>query len=404
MKFKISAIVAALGLASAYAAHAAVTTQPLNRFVVELRPGANTSQVVARLEANGVKVVRVIKEDGQGDVLGVAIDLRNPPNLANLRSLSSSIRSYSPDVGRRTMALTTPIPDLPDGNETIPWGITAVGSQEVAFGGGRKICIIDTGYALGHPDLQATGVTGIDRGAGPWNADGHGHGTHVAGTIAAKGGNDQGVVGVVSDGGAELFIVRAFTDSAGWSYATDLSGAMLDCAAAGANVISMSLGGDFSSPLEERVTVKLQRQGILVIAAAGNGTSSGVQSWYNSFAFPASYRSVLSVAALDNNLVRASFSQRNTAVALTAPGVNVLSTLPNAAYGTMSGTSMATPHVAGVAALVWSNHKQCGPLEIANALKKSALDLGAPGYDVDNGWGLVQAPAAMEYLARNPCR
>lgn len=381
--------------------------QPLNRFTVELRPRVDTRLVVATLESHGVSVQRVIKDDA-GDVLAVSIDLDNPPDMNRLKSLAPYVRSYGIDVARRPMALDEPIPDIPSGNETIPWGITAVGAQDVAFGGGRKVCIIDTGYDLGNSDLQTTRVDGVDRGAGAWSQDGHGHGTHVAGTIAALGGNDQGVVGVIPGGDADLFIVRAFTDEGGWSYASDLTGAMLDCADAGANVISMSLGGDFPSPLEERTATKLQRQGILVIAAAGNGTSPAEAqgqgpSWFNSFQYPASYASVVSVAALDRSLERAEFSQRNHQVTLTGPGVDVLSTATGGGTTRMSGTSMATPHVAGVAALVWSNYKSCSATEIVDALKKSTLDLGGAGYDVDYGWGLVQAPGAMEYLAANPC-
>ena len=404
MKGKILTLAIAACMAGATAS-AAPAVQPLNRYSVELRPGVNTQHVVDTLRANGVEVLRVI-QDREGDILAVRIDRNNPPDLKKLQSLAGYVRTYGIDVGRRVQALDEPITDITVDGEVIPWGIQAVGSEDVSFGGGRKVCIIDTGFAQGHPDLQSSGVDGTDRGAGPWSTDGHGHGTHVAGTIAALGGNGQGVKGVIQDGGAELFIVRAFNGDGGFVYATELSGAMLDCAAAGANVISMSLGGDFSSPLEERVVTKLHRQGILLIAAAGNGTGNagGVgPSWYNSYSYPASYSSVMSVAALDPVLARASFSQRNRAVDIAAPGVGVVSLAPGGGTASMDGTSMATPHVSGVAALVWSNFKQCSNTEIATALKNSATDLDAAGYDVNTGWGLVQAPAAMAYLAANPC-
>jgi serine protease len=181
---------------------------------------------------------------------------------------------------------------------------------------------------------------------------------------------------------------------------------MEDCAAAGANVVNMSLGGDFSSRVEQRVAHKLDKKGVLLVAAAGNGGSIGgleEKGDYATFSYPASYDSVMSIAAYDSNLERAYFSQYTSQVELAGPGVSVLSTVPGG-YGTSSGTSMATPHVVGVAALVWSNHKQCSNREIRAALKQSAHDLGTPGYDYFSGWGLVQAQDAMDYLAAHPCK
>jgi len=402
MKAKMLILLAAACLVCASAnAVTSSTQQPqdqqFNRYTVELRAGANTQRVVSILEANRVKVVRVINT-AEGDVLGVAIDQDNPPDIENLRGLLPEVRGYGVDIRRQLMVLDDPIPDLPVGNETIPWGITAVGARDVTYAGGRKVCVIDTGYMLAHEDLPQT-ATGTDRGAGPWSEDGNSHGTHVAGTIGALGGNDRGVVGVIPDG-AEFFIVRAFDAGGRFVYSTDLMGAMQDCATAGANVITMSLGGRDSSMLEQRIISKLYRQGILIVAAAGNGGLTP-------FIYPASYRSVLAVASVNRTLARSTFSQRNLDIDLAAPGENVLSTIPNEdgsiGYGEKGGTSMAAPHVAGVAALVWSNHKQCSNTEIAEALMKSALDLDHAGYDPDTGWGLVQAPAAMEYLAQNPC-
>lgn len=376
-------------------------------------------------------------------------------------------------------------------------------------GAGIKVCIIDSGLFTGHVDHDPLKVTGYGT---DWNRDFCGHGTHVAGTIAAVN-NDLGVVGVSPN--VSLYIVKVFGDDCGWAYSSTLVDATNRCAAAGANVISMSLGGSKSLRTERTQFDKLYSQGILSIAAAGNdGTTA-----YN---YPASYSSVVSVAAIDSNMLVADFSQQNNQVELAAPGVAVLSTLPYvetnsltvdsvaysanhieyAAYGTASGalvdgglctatgtwsgkvvlcqrgdisfldkilnvqnsggvaaviynnvpggflgtldtgtstivaismsqedgqylvanklgrtatvastltrpasgyeawdgTSMATPHVSAVAALLWSSNPNLTNAEIRAAMTSTALDLGAAGRDVAYGYGLVQAKAALDFL------
>ncbi|MCF7223625.1 S8 family peptidase [Marilutibacter chinensis] len=409
MNMKNTLLATALGasLAMIAAPASAANTQ---RYLVELASGSDAASVTAILQSHGVEVVRAF-DDANGTTLAVEVDLDNLPDLAALRAQLPQVTGYGIDVARRTMAIPTPIEDVVVDGETVPWGIQAVDSLGVPYGGGRKVCIIDTGYDLGHPDLQTSRVDGEDEGAGAWdNSDGgglHPHGTHVAGTIAALGGNGQGVIGVVPGGDLDLHIVRLFDSGGGFVYASDLAGAMEDCAAAGANVISMSLGGDYSSRLEERVAERLNKKGVLLVAAAGNGGSIGgfePKGDYATFSYPASYDAVMSVAAYDNNLERAYFSQYTSQVELAAPGVDVLSTVLAGGYGLNSGTSMATPHVSGVAALVWSNHKSCSNHQIRDALRQSAYDLETPGYDYYSGWGLVQAQAAMDYLAANPCK
>jgi len=111
----------------------------------------------------------------------------------------------------------------------------------------------------------------------------------------------------------------------------------------------------------------------------------------------------VSVAAVDEDNVQAYFSERNSQVEIAGPGVEVLSTYPGG-WAWASGTSMATPHVTGVAALVWSNHPECSNREIRTALSTSALDIEAEGYDYLTGWGLVQADAANTWLQANPCK
>lgn len=282
--------------------------------------------------------------------------------------------------------------------EDTPYGINMVNALQVPDNlvGNRKVCIIDTGYTLNHPDLINSGVTGDDgygsNDTGNWYEDGNGHGTHVAGTISAIGGNNQGVVGVNRNGQLKLHIVKVFNNSGSWAYGSDLIAAINQCQAAGANITSMSLGGSGQSTAERQAFEQSYAAGMLHIAAAGNGGNS-------SLSYPASYDAVVSVAAVDSSGAKASFSQYNNQVEIAAPGVNVNSTWNNGAYKAISGTSMATPHVSGVAALVWSHYPQCSNAQIRNALNKSATDKGTAGRDVNFGFGIINAKAAFDYLS-----
>ena len=108
----------------------------------------------------------------------------------------------------------------------------------------RKLCIVDTGYDLGHEDLQTANISGYEGSftAGPWDEDGHSHGTHVAGTIAAIGNNGKGVIGVVPNGDMNLFIVRVFGNSGGWAWGSSIVAAVEACVDGGSDIVSMSLG------------------------------------------------------------------------------------------------------------------------------------------------------------------
>lgn len=453
--------------------------------------------------------------------------IQNNPNVV---LVEEDVPRYLIGIKRSARQAGNATPQLA-GSQTVPYGVDMVQARDVwdanrddmidsgaPTGSNRTVCIIDSGLLTSHEDFQGVNVLGgyttISSG---WEHDMNGHGTHVAGTITAVN-NSVGVVGVLP-GTVNLYIVRVFGDDGTWAYASSLVDAANRCASAGANIISMSLGGSRSSITERRAFDNLYAQGILSIAAAGNdGTSAN--------SYPASYSSVISVAAIDENKAHANFSQYNSQVELAAPGVHVLSTVPyldesklttgsvlysgyhieyagrgtvtglladgglctstNAAWsgkivlcergsisfldkvnnvansggaaaviynnepgnflGTLGngnsssliaislsqedgqylvanqigqsatvdsnffwpatnsyeyydGTSMATPHVSAVAALVWSAKPTATNQEIRDALTSTAQDLGAAGRDVYFGFGLVQAKAAIDSLS-----
>ncbi|NOU52227.1 S8 family serine peptidase [Pseudoalteromonas sp. JBTF-M23] len=287
-------------------------------------------------------------------------------------------------------------------SESIPYGISLIQANQLPDVGAanRKVCIMDTGYTLGHPDLPHANITGDDGygefDSGNWFEDGHGHGTHVAGTIAAIGGNDLGVVGVNPSGELGLHIVKVFDSQGSWTYGSTIAEAVYQCAAAGANVINMSLGGNKPSELEREAFNTTYQQGVLHIAAAGN-------SGFLNHHYPASYDDVVSVAAVDEQGMKASFSTYNDQVEVAAPGVKVNSTTKNGEYGNMSGTSMATPHVSGAAALLWGYFPNCTNQQIRQALQVTALDKGPVGRDNEYGFGVIQVLAAKQYLDQQAC-
>ncbi len=214
--------------------------------------------------------------------------------------------------------------------DTVPYGIDMVQAREIwdadfdgvidtdaPTGDNRTVCIIDSGLYTGHEDFQGVNILGGY--PSNWNEDTCGHGTHVAGTITGAL-NQVGVVGV-NPGTTNLYIVKVFGDDCAWTYSSTLVDAANRCVAAGANVISMSLGGGSRSNTEERAFNTIYSQGVLSIAAAGNDGNTAIS-------YPGGYSSVMSVAAIDENKVVADFSQQNSTVEIAAPGVGVLSTLP----------------------------------------------------------------------------
>jgi len=280
-----------------------------------------------------------------------------PAQAVNGLTRNPNITDVEEDPLRFPISITpskgtlAPVADTVDANgQTVPWGIDAVQARDVwdtnrdgSFDAGAptgnnvKVCIIDTGYYAAHEDLfPAAGGTSQIAGEA-YTEDGYGHGTHVAGTIDGQN-NAQGVVGVAP--GVSFYIVKYFNNAGSATFASDLIAAANTCGNNGADIISMSLGGGRSSGRESRAFSNLYAAGVLSIAAAGNDGNTALS-------YPASYDSVMSVAALDESLAIADFSQQNSQVEIAAPGVAVLSTLPYVETNelTVGGTTYQANHI-----------------------------------------------------------
>jgi subtilisin family serine protease len=473
--------------------------------------GKHEKQILKTLEKLGVSV----EDDWSDDFNAVSAYLT--AEQADKLSKHADIEAVEPDLMRQKLGVY---------NDAFPitWGLDAVNAPEAwaagATGQAIKVCILDTGIDYTHKEFFKNGVSIIKGSKNfvndrhPDATDGDGHGTHVAGTIAAQGVTVKGVAPNV-----ELYIGRVLDDTGSGASSWIMNGVKWCYGTVKAQVISMSLGGAGSSTTENKTYNSAYTAGSLVIAAAGNDGTSGIS-------YPAGYANVVSVAAVDSNLAKADFSQFNSDVELAGPGVAVYSSLPlskgtsastlegstqyasnsiefapkgqvtgqlvecgtaetttscvnkpasgtwiavvsrgvisfadkannvkaqgasgmiltnndtalpddvgNFTFGAagtwpvatsisynsgvalragglgtgtvkieafdyayFNGTSMATPHVSAVAALAWSAKPSLTNAQIRTILQTTVQDLGAAGRDVNFGYGLVQADAAV---------
>ncbi len=280
-------------------------------------------------------------------------------------------------------------PQPPQPSQQITWGIVRVKASEAwnnSTGKNMKIAVLDTGISNSHPDLIVSGginLVGKSKNK-KWNDD-NGHGTHVAGVIAARN-NSIGVVGVAPD--AQLYAVKVL-DAYGSGYISDVIEGIDWAVQNNMDIISMSLGTKTYSQALNDTTINAYKVGILLVAAAGNNGDGNL--FTDDVLYPAKFDSVIAVSAIDYNNIAPIWSADGAKIELAAPGVDIYSTWLNGGYANESGTSMAAPFVSGVAALIKSNNLSMTPQEIRQSLDSNAIDLGDIGRDKTYGFGLVQA-------------
>lgn len=313
------------------------------------------------------------------------ISAKLPPQAIEALSKNPHVRFIEPELEIMVVS------------QSVPWGIKRVyGSQSYPFAVWQlpvqhsiSVAVLDTGIDAGHSDLPALsgGINTID--STHWGSDGHGHGTHVAGTIAALD-NTIGVVGVAKS--IELYSAKVMTDS-GSGTTTSVAKGIEWAVENNIKVINMSLGSSGQSTTLKEICDAAYASGVLLVAAAGNGGSNNGDN----VLYPARYSSVIAVSASDSSNNLAGFSSTGSAVELIAPGVGINSTLPGNRYASWSGTSMAAPHVAGSAAAVWALNSSLSNVQVRELLTANSQDLNMAS--IYQGHGLVRIDLAATAAA-----
>lgn len=357
-----------VGTGSAQADGAATKSDDSARYIVGTESGATASSMGARASS----VERVL----DFGAVGGAVVGRFASADATALEQDSDVRYVERD---RTYEAS---------DQTHPWGVDRIDADATtatgSTGSGAHVAVIDSGIDQDHPDLEAnlgTGKSFVDY-TNSWDDD-LGHGTHCAGIVGAVD-DGQGVVGVAP--GATLHAGKVLDDN-GFGSWSDIAAGIVWAANQDYDVINLSLGGStFSQTLADACNYAYN-EGVLPVAAAGNGYGASVE-------YPAAYAPVLAVSATTESDSLASFSNLGPNVELAAPGANVYSTVPDGEYGYKNGTSMACPHVAGVAGILMSSGGGGNSSDLARAqLHETAEDIGLSGNE--QGFGLVDAEAAV---------
>ena len=355
--------------------------EPLDRHIVGLEPG---QAAVARDAA--AEVYRTLDFGAIGQAVSGWF---TEAAIAGL-SRNPNVRYVEPEGVMEAIDHATDENDGdPSAEQVLPWGIDRVDADvahhEGETGGGSSVSIIDTGIDPEHETLEVTdGRAFVNcRGscAEDWDDD-HGHGTHCAG-IADALDNDVGVVGAST--AADLYAVKVL-DGNGSGTWSDVAAGIEWTADRGIDVASLSLGGDTASETVRDACEYAYGEGTLLVAAAGNDGPDA-----DSVGYPAAYEECIAVSATDENDEIADFSSRGDEVELAAPGVDVLSSLPDDEYDRWNGTSMACPHVSGAGAQLMEH--QYTNVEARQRLNETAEDVGLAR--TEQGNGLVDVAAAL---------
>ena len=311
-------------------------------------------------------------EDYQAASVTIPVSMRD-----DLQALSS-VRLVEPDPAVKTT------------EQNLNWGYQKLAIDQAAksslTGKGVKIGILDTGVRANHPDLRLAGGISFIKGITSYNDD-NGHGTHVAGIIAAQN-NEIGTVGVAPDAG--IYAVKVL-DKNGEGNQSDVAKGVEWAMQQKLDIVNLSITSSNGTQLLEQTLQKAYDQGMLIVAASGN--FPGIMS--DEVLYPARYPSVIAVGSVDQNLKRSDFSYYGSNLEFVAPGENIFSAYNGSgdqSYAEATGTSMASPFVAGMAALYKQAYPYLSGALIRTNMQNHALDLGNKGKDREYGYGLIQPP------------
>lgn len=357
-----------------------------DRLLVQYKSDAPVVTEAASIDGISVKVVDTLAEI-RTQVLQVP-----PQRLGEIYAQlqrDPNVQSVSYDVVTEVAAIPDD-PYLVAGMQWAPQQIQAPEAWDLSTGEDVIIAVVDSGVAPDHPDLRQRLIPGYNLYDNNDNtADGCGHGTHMAGIVAATTNNHEGVAGIAH--AANIMPVKVMNDACSGSYSRLIRG-IIYAVDQDARIIVISSGATVESGALRDALIYARSRGVFIAAAAGNNSGSALF-------YPAAYPEVMSVAGTDQNDQRYTLSNFGNEIDIAAPANHIYSTYWSADTGStyefMSGTSMASPHVAGVAALLWARNPQLSVQAIEEIIRTSADDLGAPGWDPYFGAGRVNALRAV---------
>ena len=333
------------------------------------------------------------------DEIGAGVAVLDLPDSKITKSLLKKINASTAVEVAERMPARWLCAAATDPKSNLQWGLPAIEYFRANRPSAAKVLvgILDTGIDTTHPDLPDPAIY---RHAGYGARDPVGHGTHVAGIIGALTNNGVGITGVCD---CELASWKVFPDDPADPYldSTAYLRALGEVAGEGVKVVNLSLGGTEHSEIEAGLFARAISHGVTFVAAMGNEFEEGNQTSY-----PAAYDDVISVGAVDETRARARFSNTGKHIDVSAPGTNILSTLPTTksaqrsetSYAAWSGTSMATPHVTAAAALLVAGKPSRTPAQVATRLRKTASavpEMGGSKWTEAHGCGLIDLRAAL---------
>lgn len=350
------------------------------RLIVRGEPGAPRRAAAAVLAANGVRAVAALPALG---ATVVEVSEAALPRIEGMLRRAGVFRSVERDYVAR-------IAELPDDPYLgAQWGLTRIFAPEawtLSAGAGVRVAVIDTGVDAGHPDLQGQVLPGYDFvNEDPDPFDDHGHGTRMAGIVAAVANNAVGISGVAPQ--AALLPVKVL-DGQGYGAYSAVASGIIYAVDQGARVLNLSLSGAVQSAVLQDAVDYATARGVLVVAAAGNDGSDFP-------AYPAAARGAVAVSATDETDAHPGFSNYGNWIDLAAPGVNIITTSAGRGYSSSSGTSPAAAFASAVFALVLAAEPTLTGDAALARVAGGAIDLGAGGWDRYYGWGRVDAYGAL---------